>query len=507
MRDGCGARTEKVGMNTCAGVMEDGGGVSVKSQSVHISQDPEPRKRPRRTGRRDNPNVDNPGTMEAGVKSSLQSADTTPISLTIEPAIRGDKRGTQVIASRKRSPRRVASSETRTRISVAEGNTLANGCASESASQSQQGQNMGTLKPCDREQDREDVRRGDYFPAIHNELGQLCLTRVPRSKIYDLALVCKKWKAYLLGPELYKARRQQRVREDWVFILGMNADKKWRAYRPAMDDWVVIPPCPSDYTFDSCDKESMVAGLNLMVLGQGGNGYVVWRFDTIRSEWSTTPRMNTDRCLFGSASFGECAYFAGGSCNGMLLKSVERYNSETDSWELLSDMHTERKSCSGFVMDGKFYVIGGQQNSNKKISSGESYDPSTKTWTLIEDMWPASFVASSQVAPPLVAVVNNQLYAINIIENMLMSYDKQRNQWNFLEKVPHRAENTNGWGLGFKAVGDELFVIGGARGPGLFLPAIHAYSPSAEGTHRWRFVTDLRLPTSGFISNCAVMSG
>lgn len=350
-------------------------------------------------------------------------------------------------------------------------------------------------------------RIGEYFPWIHDELGQLCLTKVSRSKIYKVATVCKKWKNFLLGPELYKARRSLAVKEDWVFILGMNVDKKWRAFRPTVNDWIVVPPCPSDYVFDSCDKESMVAGLNLLVLGQGGEGYVIWRFDTIKSVWSTTPKMHTDRCLFGSSTFGEFAYFAGGTSRGTILKSVERYNSETDSWESLPDMNTERKSCSGFVMDGKFHVIGGQQQKETILHSGEVYDPVTKTWTQIEGMWPQAFVPSTQVAPPLVAVLNNELYGINIIENMLMRYDKQSGQWHLLEKVPHRAENTNGWGLGFKAVGDELYVIGGARGPGQFLPAIHAYRPRTDDGEKWRYVTDLRQPTSGFIYNCAVMSG
>ncbi|KAG6547739.1 hypothetical protein Mapa_010552 [Marchantia paleacea] len=481
----------------------DGGGVSaLEPQLVHTSQEPDQRRPPRRPVRTHR--VENRAMGRNGLP---QTATASSLSIRAEPASR--KRGSLGIAVRDRSPKRLQSSEPRNCFAGVEDNVLANGLSSELALRNHQCLDMGAVKPCDREQDQQDVREriGDYFPSIHDELGQLCLTRIPRSKIYDMALVCKKWKAYLLGPELYKARRLQSVREDWVFILGVtNVDKKWRAYRPTVNDWVVIPPCPSDFVFDSCDKESMVAGLNLMVLGQGGDGYVVWRFDTIRSAWSTTPKMHTDRCLFGSASFGQFAYFAGGTSRGSLLKSVERYNSETDSWELLPDMNTERKCCSGFVMDGKFHVIGGQQHS-VILNSGEVYDPATKTWNLIKDMWPKKFVPSTQVAPPLVAVLNNQLYGINIIENMLMSYDKEKNQWQLLEKVPHRAENTNGWGLGFKAVGDELFVIGGARGVGLFLPQIHAYSPKAEGSERWRFVTDLHLPTSGFIYNCAIMSG
>ncbi|KAL3699337.1 hypothetical protein R1sor_017359 [Riccia sorocarpa] len=317
--------------------------------------------------------------------------------------------------------------------------------------------------------------------------------------------MCRKLVAPVPVSSYFRTRNQQHcVLEDWVFILGMNADKKWRAYRPAMDDWLVLPPCPGDYTFHACDKESIIAGLNLLVVGQDGNGCVVWRFDTITTKWSTTPRMNTDRCLFGSASFEQCAYVAGGSCNGKLLKSVERYNPETDSWELLPDLHTGRKSCSGFVMDGKFHVIGGQENGGKKITSGESFDTVTKTWTLIEDMWPASFVTSSVATPPFVAVVNNQLYAINVKENMLMLYDKRRNYWNYLEKIPHRAENTYGWGLDFKAVGDELFVIGGVRDPGLYMQAIHAYNRKSEGNQRWRFVTDSPLPIGGFIGKLAI---
>ncbi|CAM6100677.1 unnamed protein product [Calypogeia fissa] len=350
-------------------------------------------------------------------------------------------------------------------------------------------------------------RVGEYFPLIHDELGLQCLTRMPRHKIYEMAMVCKKWREYLQGPELYKARRLLGVREDWVFLLGLNVDKNWRAFRPDVGDWVSIPSCPSDYTFDSCDKESMVAGLNLLVLGQNKDGYVIWKFDTISCTWSTTPRMNTDRCMFGSATFGKYAYFAGGTSRGTILKSVERYDSETNSWESLAEMNHDRKACSGFVMDGKFHVIGGHVSNNVLISSGEAYDPLTGTWTVIEGMWPNQFVPNTQVSPPLVAVLNNQLYAINIIHNMLMLYDKGQNAWRMLEKVPFRAENTNGWGLGFKSVGDELFVIGGARGPQHFLPKIHAYKPRTDEGDTWRHVTDLKIPTNGFIYNCAVMSG
>lgn len=444
-----------------------------------------------------------------GVESNLKRGSEGPVpngcqvngaSSSTEPAVRSS-RGSAAGPARKGKRGRIANGS--------DSSGRANGHHESKHGKSRV--NLGGPSAVDEEQaELEGVspreRVGEYFPLVPDELGLQCLTRLPRSRIYEMALVCRKWREYLQGPELYKARRVLGVRESWVFILGTNVDKNWRAFRPDVGDWVSIPLCPSDYIFDSCDKESMVAGLNLLVLGQNKGGYVIWKFDTISCQWSTTPRMNTDRCMFGSATFGKYAYFAGGTSRGTFLKSVERYDSETNSWESLAEMNFDRKACSGFVMDGKFHVIGGHVTTSI-LSSGEAYDPVTGTWTVIEGMWPNEFVPNTQVSPPLVAVLNNQLYAINIIHNMLMVYDKERNSWEMLEKLPHRADTTNGWGLGFKSVGDELFVIGGARGPVQFLPKIHAYKPRTDGGETWRHVTDLKIPTNGFIYNCAVMSG
>ncbi|KAG6542052.1 hypothetical protein Mapa_016562 [Marchantia paleacea] len=346
---------------------------------------------------------------------------------------------------------------------------------------------------------------GDYFPLLPNDAGLNCLTRISLTNIRTAALVCKLWREFLLGPELYKYRSSLNVKEEWVFILGNNMENEWKVYRPIFNDWLILPPCPNDYMFSSCDKESMIAGFNLLVLGQSLDGYKIWKFDVIRNQWSIAPRMHSDRCLFGSATSGSFAYFAGGTNNGSTLNCAERFNGETGRWVTLPNMNRERKLCSGFMMDGKFFVIGGQTN-DRILECGESYDPKTKRWTLIEGMWPRAFVPSATVAPPLVAVLKNELFAINIQENKLMMYEKDRNLWRLLEAIPERGENVSGWGLGFKAVGSELFVIGGSRDLAEWLPYIHAYQPISRQSGNWRFVVDLQAPTSGFIFNCAVMS-
>ncbi|OAE25547.1 hypothetical protein AXG93_1543s1640 [Marchantia polymorpha subsp. ruderalis] len=334
-------------------------------------------------------------------------------------------------------------------------------------------------------------RVGDYFPLVPNDAGLNCLTRISLTHITTAAGVCKVWREFLLGPDFYKYRRSMNVREDWVFILGNNMRNEWKVYRPAFNDWLVLPPCPYDYMFSSCDKESMIAGLNLLVLGQSLDGYKVWKFDVIRFQWSIAPRMHSARCLFGSATSGSFAYFAGGTNNGSTLKSAERFNAETGRWATLPNMNRERKLCSGCIMDGKFIVIGGQTN-DQILECGELYDPMTKRWTLIEGMWPRAFAPSATGAPPLVAVLNNELFAINILENKLMIYEKDLNLWHLLEAIPERGRNVSGWGLGFKAVGSELFVIGGSRDVAEWVPYIHAYQPTSRQSGKWRFVVDLQ---------------
>ena len=64
-------------------------------------------------------------------------------------------------------------------------------------------------------------------------------------------------------------------------------------------------------------------------------------------------------------------------------------------------------------------------------------------------------------APPLIAVVNNELYAADYSENNeLKHYDKLDNKWITLGKLPVLSKDKDGWDMGFRACGDRLIVIG-----------------------------------------------
>ncbi|KAH9298890.1 hypothetical protein KI387_030572, partial [Taxus chinensis] len=69
-----------------------------------------------------------------------------------------------------------------------------------------------------------------------------------------------------------------------------------------------------------------------------------------------------------------------------------------------------RKLCSGFFLDGKFYVIGGMISNTESLTCGEEFNLETSTWRKIPNMYPGGNGAAH--APPLVAVVNDQRYAV-----------------------------------------------------------------------------------------------
>jgi N-acetylneuraminic acid mutarotase len=266
------------------------------------------------------------------------------------------------------------------------------------------------------------------------------------------------------------------------------------------------------------DKESLAVGTELLVFGKEIMSHVIYRYSILTNTWTSGMQMNVPRCLFGSASLGEIAVIAGG-CDprGRILSSAELYNSETGEWTVIPSMNKARKMCSSVFMDGNFYCIGGIGEGNSKmLLCGEVYDLKKKTWTLIPNMLPerssggggdqakeiAAATAASE-APPLVAVVKDELYAANYAQQEVKKYDKRLNVWNKVGNLPERASSMNGWGMAFRACGDQLVVVGGPRAIGGGFIEINACVPS-EGTQlHWRVLAS--KPSGNFVYNCAVM--
>ncbi|KAK1305046.1 F-box/kelch-repeat protein [Acorus calamus] len=339
-----------------------------------------------------------------------------------------------------------------------------------------------------------------FIPGLHDDLALDCLAWACRSDYPSLACLSKKFKSLISSGYMYKLRRQIGRIEHWVYLACSLMP--WEAFDPARQRWMRLPRMPCDDCFSCADKESLAVGTQLLVFGREISGFAIWMYSVVTRDWSRCPLMNLPRCLFGSSCHGEIAIVAGGSDKyGHVLKSAELYNSELGHWETLPDMNLPRKMCSGFFMDGKFYVIGGMLSHTDSLTCGEEYDLETRVWRRILNMYPGGNRASQ--SPPLVAVVNNQLYAADQTTNVVKKYDKLNNTWNVISQLPVRVDSYNGWGFAFKSCGDKLLVVGGHRGPAGDIIVLHSWCPDEEGAE-WK-VLSVRERVGAFVYNCAVM--
>ncbi|KAG8090182.1 hypothetical protein GUJ93_ZPchr0011g27719 [Zizania palustris] len=345
-----------------------------------------------------------------------------------------------------------------------------------------------------------EANTSELIGAIGRELSITCLLHTPRSYYGMTACLNRSFCSLMSSEHLYRLRREAGIVEHMIYC-SCNV-LEWDGFDPCRRRWFSIPSMPPIECFTLADKESLAVGTNILVFGKKVEAHVVLRYSLLSNSWTTGDMMNSPRCLFGSASFGEKAIVAGGIGDNGTLSSAELYDSEMQTWTTLPSMNRARKMCSGFFMDGKFYVIGGKaDNNNEILNCGDEYDLEKGTWRLIPDM--ARGLNGGSGAPPLVAVVNNELYAADYAEREVRKYDKVNNAWITLGSLPERYTTVNGWGLAFRGCGDKLIVIGGMSAPGGGVIEICSWVPH-NGQPDWEIIGSRR--SRSFVYNCAVMS-
>ena len=79
-------------------------------------------------------------------------------------------------------------------------------------------------------------------------------------------------------------------------------------------------------------------------------------------------------------------YVMGGHDGQNPISSVERYDPAKNAWEAVAPMSTARAAPAAAVVDGKLYVMGGQDGGIRLLSSVEQYDPAKNEWVAMASM-------------------------------------------------------------------------------------------------------------------------
>ncbi|KAH0885682.1 hypothetical protein HID58_061778, partial [Brassica napus] len=316
------------------------------------------------------------------------------------------------------------------------------------------------VKPC---YDSDDEEKGEITKTFQNlaglkshdgcyvhhkllyELEVEIFARLPCFEYWKLRFLNKKLLKLLKSGEIFRVRQEKGLVKPYV-ILHSGAESNWEMFDKDFKTFQKLPKVPSsDYCFFHSDKETISVGTQLIVIGREIEGIVVFRYELENHKWFKGPSMITPRVMYGSASHGKTAFFAGGiqkddNGNPIVVRTVEKYNADTKT----------RKFSSGCFLRGKFYVLGGRDENDKHLTCGESYDETTNSWELIPDMLKdMTFIIPSQ-SPPLIAVVDDNLYMLETSLNELRVYDINTNIWKKLGVVPVSANTTF----------DRLLVVG-----------------------------------------------
>lgn len=170
------------------------------------------------------------------------------------------------------------------------------------------------------------------------------------------------------------------------------------------------------------------------------------------SFWSSKGDMPTARRAPAAVELDGKIYVMGGQ-NGKYYNVVERYDPVSDTWEMKAPMPTDRAWLVAEAVNGKIYAIGGNNPTSGKLGTVEEYDPSSNTWTMKSPMPTFRDDAVSAAVNGKIYVIGGWLdSALDVVEE----YDPGTDSWTTKAPIPEgRAMAASA------ALNGKIYVFGG----------------------------------------------
>jgi N-acetylneuraminic acid mutarotase len=166
--------------------------------------------------------------------------------------------------------------------------------------------------------------------------------------------------------------------------------------------WVQVSELPTLRIAEAAaavnDKLYLIGGFNWDE-NLGGSAPPIARvdvYDTRTNTWHKVADIPTPRIVPQATVFSSEIYVFGGYDRTAIRgephkKTVEMYDTRTNTWTQKRDMPTLRRDFGAGVVGGKIYIIGGSvfdKQSGKQVSTDlvEAYDPLTNRWERHADM-------------------------------------------------------------------------------------------------------------------------
>jgi N-acetylneuraminic acid mutarotase len=248
------------------------------------------------------------------------------------------------------------------------------------------------------------------------------------------------------------------------FAAGGATVATLEAFDTAAGTWTMLAPMPIALNHPA----AAAVGGRLYVIGgspPSGVSSATLEYDPQRNSWATRAPMPTARSAPMAGVIGNRIYVAGGTGSG---RELEAYDPAADSWTRLAAMPTARNHVAGGAIAGRLFVVGGRPPNT--LANLEAYDVAANAWTPLAAM-PTG--RSGHAA----AVVRGCLYVFGGEGNPSRPdgvfpqnevYNPRSNTWESLLAMP-----TPRHGIGAAAVGDRIYIPGGASVQGFGVVSAH----------------------------------
>ncbi len=195
----------------------------------------------------------------------------------------------------------------------------------------------------------------------------------------------------------------------------------------------------------------------------------VWRYDADQDQWHDASALPAPRGeTTGGVVDGRIHLVGGRIPKGAGNSAWSDHKDDnahvvfdpgTGLWQTATPAPTARNSAAGIVINGLFYVVGGRQAGRGNIAMTEIYDPD-------EDKWRTGAPMPRAQGGLAAASVGGKLYAFGGeyfgaggggVFKQTWEYDPAKDKWRAMAPMP-----TPRHGLGAVAIGQKIYVIGGA---------------------------------------------
>jgi hypothetical protein len=200
-------------------------------------------------------------------------------------------------------------------------------------------------------------------------------------------------------------------------------------------------------------------------LASGASTSAVQEYDPARNDGALKAPMPTARNAVVAGVRGGRIYVAGGAPGG---RDLEAYDPATDRWETLPPMPTPRNHVAGAFVGDRLFAIGGRPPNTLAVN--EAFDAVARAWSARAAMPTGRSGHGAAVVRGCVYVFGGEGNAARPdgVFPQNEAYDPRTNTWETLAAMP-----TPRHGIGAVALGDRIFVPGGATVQGFGATAVH----------------------------------